>query len=240
MMPPPAQADAERAGRPTRLAAHDRQCASPQGRAAIPSPGIARPADAGQHRAMPQLSTHLSIDAPADQVWDLIGPGFARIGEWATSIQASTAVPTMPVPAAATTAGAVSAPVAGRACATGVRLVPQVTETLVAYDPASRTLCYEASGLPAFIVTARNTWSVSPTGERTCHVTLSAHVQTRGLLGLLGRWALLAQVRYTSRHLEADLRHYIKHGTPSPRKQRQLSRTQYRRGAASARHMSRP
>ena len=227
MMPPPAQADAERAGRPTRLAAHDRQCASPQGRAAIPSPGIARPAEAGQPRAMPQLSTHLRIDAPADQVWDLIGPGFARIGEWATSIQASTAVPTMPVPAAATTAGAVSAPVAGRACATGVRLVPQITETLVAYDPASRTLSYEASGLPAFITTARNTWSVIPAGEHACRVTLSAQFQTLGMLGLLGRWAILAQVRYTSRHLEADLRHYIKHGTPSRRKRHQLSRAQH-------------
>ena len=128
-MPPPAQADAERAGRLTRLAAHDRQCASPQGRAAIPSSGIARPADAGQPRAMPQLSTHLSIDASADQVWDLIGPGFARVGEWATSIQASTAVPTIPQLAAVTAA---SAPVAGRTCTTGIRLVPQITETLVA------------------------------------------------------------------------------------------------------------
>ena len=85
---------------------------------------------------MPQLSTHLSIDAPADQVWHLIGPGFARIGEWATSIQSSTAVPTAPGPAAAATATAVSAPVAGRACTTGVRLVPHITETLVVYDPA--------------------------------------------------------------------------------------------------------
>jgi hypothetical protein len=177
---------------------------------------------------MPQLSTHLNIDAPADQVWDLIGPGFARIGEWATTIQSSTAVPTMPGPAAAGTATAVIAPVAGRACTTGVRVVPQITETLVAYDPASRTLTYEASGLPAFIITARNTWSVIPTGERTCRITLSAHVQTRGMLGLLGRWAILAQARRTSRHLEADLRHYIKHGTPSPRKRRQLSRTQHR------------
>jgi hypothetical protein len=186
---------------------------------------------------MPQLSTHLRIDAPADQVWDLIGPGFARIGEWATSIQASTAVPTIPQLAAA---AAASAPVAGRSCTTGVRLVPQITETLVAYDPASRTLSYEASGLPAFITTARNTWSVIPAGQDTCHVTLSAHFQTRGMLGMLGRWAILAQVRYTSRHLEADLRHYIEHGTPSPRKQRQLSRAQHRRGAASASHMSRP
>jgi hypothetical protein len=117
--------------------------------------------------------------------------------------------------------------VAGRACTTGVRLLPQITETLVAYDPASRTLTYEASGLPAFIITARNTWSVIPAEAHACRVILSADFQTRGMLGLLGHWAILAQVRYTSRHLEADLRHYIRHGTPSPRKRRQLSRAQH-------------
>ena len=175
---------------------------------------------------MPQLSTHLTIDAPADQVWDVIGPGFARIGEWATSIQASTAVPAAAGPAAAITPAAAGAPVAGRACTTGVYLVPRITETLVAYDQASRTLTYEAIGLPTFITTARNTWTVASAGEHRCRVTLNAQFQTRGMLGLLGRWAILAQVRHTSRHLESDLRDYIKHGTPSPRKQRQLSRAQ--------------
>jgi hypothetical protein len=172
---------------------------------------------------MPKLTTHLIIDAPADQVWEVIGPGFARIGDWATSIPASAAIPVLA--AAAASPAAARAPVMGRTCRTGTRLVPDITEMLTGYDKQRRTLTYQAAGLPAFITTARSSWTITPAGEATCRVTVTGHFQTRGVLGLLGCWAILAQARLTARHLQADLRHYIKHGTPSPRKQRQLSRS---------------
>jgi hypothetical protein len=174
---------------------------------------------------MPELSVDLVVAAPADRVWDVIGPGFDRIGEWATAIPASTAIPTDP-PAPG------PAPVAGRVCQTGIRLVPQVVETLVAYDDSHRTLTYEASGLPAFVTVARNTWTVVPIDANRCRVGLRARFDTRGLIGLLGRWAILAQTRRTSRHLAEDLRHYVETGTPSPRKQRQQRR---QRGAMPTR-----
>jgi hypothetical protein len=53
---------------------------------------------------------------------------------------------------------------------------------------------------------------------------VTGYFQARGALGLLGCWAILLQARLTARHLQADLRHYVKHGTASPRKQRQQSR----------------
>jgi hypothetical protein len=54
----------------------------------------------------------------------------------------------------------------------------------------------------------------------------AARFDTRGPLGSLGRWAILAQTRRTSRHLADDLRHYVETGSPSPRKQRQQRRAQ--------------
>jgi hypothetical protein len=180
---------------------------------------------------MPKLSKQIIVAAPADTVWQVIGPGFDRIGDWATAIPASTAVAAPPVSrapagsASTTVPALVDAPVAGRVCTTGIRLVPQVTETLVAYDDANRTLTYEAAGMPGFVTTARNTWTVTPLGERRCRVTLDAQLDTRGLLGAPARRLLLWQVGRTSRHLADDLRHYVEHGTPSPRKQNQLRRT---------------
>jgi hypothetical protein len=167
-----------------------------------------------QRGRMPQLTTHLTIDAPADQVWQVIGPGFARIGDWATTIPASAAIPGA-APAAASPAAS-RAPVMGRTCSTGTRLVPCITETLTGYDEQRRTLTYQAGGLPAFITTAASTWTVTPAGETACRVTVTGHFQTRAVLGLLGCWAILAQARLTARHLQADLSHYIKHGAPSP------------------------
>ena len=162
---------------------------------------------------MPRISKELVVAAPADAVWQVLGPGFVRIGEWATAIPASSALPAV--------TGLVDAPVAGRVCATGLRMVPEVTETLIAYDEANRSLTYEASGMPAFVTTARNTWTVLPISGQRCLVRLDAQFDTRGVIGALARWLLLYQVGRTSRHLADDLRHYVEHGVPSPRKLRQ-------------------
>jgi hypothetical protein len=78
-------------------------------------------------------------------------------------------------------------------------MVPEVTETLVAYDEANRSLTYEASGMPAFVTTASNTWTVTPLGEHRSRVTVDAQFDTRGLLGALARRLLLLQVGRTSR-----------------------------------------
>jgi carbon monoxide dehydrogenase subunit G len=102
-----------------------------------------------------------------------------------------------------------------------VRLLPEVTETLITYDEVNCTLTYEASGMPAFVTIALNTWTVTPLDRRRTRVHLQAQFDTGGLLGLLGRWAIFAQVRRTSRYLADDLRHYVEHGTPSPRKRAQ-------------------
>src|SRR5687768_7750214 len=97
------------------------------------------------------LSQRIIIDAPADVVWDIVGAQFARIGEWATVIPASAGVP------------------GGRICHTGLAMVPEVTEKIVAYDDARRTLMYEATdGMPAFVTSARNHWTVTAlSGRRT-------------------------------------------------------------------------
>lgn len=174
---------------------------------------------------MSTLSRHFIVEAPADAVWDLVGRRFARIGDWATAIPTSTAIghpfDQTASPAISETAGA---PVAGRVCQTGIRLMPQVTETIVAYDDAALTLTYQAGDLPAFVITARNTWTVTALDERRTRVSLRAQFDTRGLFGALAGRAILIQAALTSRTLAEDLAHYLGHGTPSPRKQKQLRR----------------
>src|SRR6266511_1666434 len=109
---------------------------------------------------MPKLSKQIIVAAPADAVWQVIGPGFDRIGDWATAIPASTAIPApsatrvTPRVARAAVPGLGDASVAGRVCTTGTRLVPRVTETLVAYDDANRTLTSDAPGIPDFVTVA--------------------------------------------------------------------------------------
>jgi carbon monoxide dehydrogenase subunit G len=182
---------------------------------------------------MSKLSSDFIVEAPADAVWEVVGRRFHQIGGWATAIPASTPIPAPAGPLASMSAAlderdapaTLAAPVAGRVCHVGARLLPQVEERLVAYDEANRALTYEANGLPAFVTTARNTWTVVPLDQRRTRVRIEAQFDTRGVLGQLGRWAIFAQVGRTTRYLADDLRHYVEHGTPSPRKLQQLRRT---------------
>jgi len=163
---------------------------------------------------MSNLSTSIIVEAPAEAVWDVVGRRFDRIGEWATAIAASTALAT----------GSDRKTGSGRTCTTGIRLVPHVTETIVDYDEARRTLTYEATGLPRFVAVARNTWTVVPLGGRRSRVEIEARFTTRGLVGRLFGWAILIQARRAGRQLAGDLRHFVEDGAPSARKRRQLRR----------------
>ena len=168
---------------------------------------------------MARLTNSITIAAPADQVWEVVAGRFDAIGEWATAIPASAAC-SVPQPVA-------GAPVPGRVCHTGIALVPEVTETVVGYDAAARTLTYEATaGMPAFVTLARNRWQVTAESDQRARVAFVAELQVRGPLGGLARWWLLTQAGRTGRHLLEDLKHFVEHGTPSPRKQRQLGRAE--------------
>lgn len=166
---------------------------------------------------MSLLTSRIVIAVPADTVWDLVAHRFDRIGDWATAIPSSTAIPAQPA------GPATAAPVAGRVCHTGLRRYPEVTESIVAYDDTHRTLTYEATaGMPAFVTTARNQWRVTALDDNRTEVAFTARAEVRGVLGRLAWWVLLLQVDRTGRHLLADLKYYVEHDTPSPRKRRAL------------------
>jgi hypothetical protein len=174
------------------------------------------------------LSSQMVIEAPADTVWRIVAHRFDRIGDWAAAIDSSIAV--------TRGAGVVEAPVAGRVCRTGIRAVPEVTETVVEYDEAARTLTYEATdGVPGFVALARNRWHVTALDGGRCLVAFVATVQVRGLVGQLARWWLLLRANRMGRQLFADLEHYVERGTPSPRKQRRTAAPAARRLRAALR-----
>jgi len=164
--------------------------------------------------AMTTLRAEVIIDAPAAAVWEVVAHRFDRVGEWATAIASS-----VPTPGPSLIA---QAPVAGRACRTGIAMVPEVTERIIAYDEANHTLTYKGEGLPTFLGSARNQWRVTALDERRTRVGLEATMDVRGVLGRLMYLVLRLQLTRTSPQFLHDLKYYVEHGQPSPRKQRQL------------------
>jgi hypothetical protein len=170
---------------------------------------------------MTTVRAHVSVDAPAAAVWEVVAHQFDRVGDWATAIPSSN-----PAPGPALAA---EAPVAGRECHTGIRMVPEITERIVAYDEAGRTLTYRAENLPGFLAAAHNQWRVTAVDEHHSTVSLKATVHMRGILGRLFYPAFRLQIARTSPRFLNDLKYYVEYGQPSPSKQRQLRAGRSRR-----------
>lgn len=157
----------------------------------------------------------ITIDAPADHVWDILGPRFDRIGDWASAITRSTTEP----PSGCIATGT------ARLCSSAVPGVPQVREQLTAYDPDLMTLTYVATaGMPSFVTLATNTWTVTAEGPARCRATIAAQVEVNGAIARVALAILAPNLARMGRRTLDDLRHYAEHGEPSPRKRRQHAR----------------
>jgi hypothetical protein len=83
-------------------------------------------------------------------------------------------------------------------------------------------LTYQAEQHPRFLKAARNHWRVQAIDQHRTQISLHATVQPRGVLGWSAYLLLRVQLARVATGFLKDLRYYVEHGRPSPRKQRQL------------------
>jgi hypothetical protein len=158
-----------------------------------------------------QLRSHLAINAPATEVWQVIAHQFDAIGQWASSIPASYAVPEAPAP--------LGAEVGARVCATGVRGFKDVREQFTFYDEQAMRLAYEATaGLPWIVRHANNHWHVRPLGQSRCEVDAQADVDLRAVPGVFLAPLLKVQMHRLGCQVLEELKYFVEHGQPHPRK----------------------
>lgn len=157
-----------------------------------------------------EIDITLDVDASASRVWELVGHQFMHVGEWAAPISHSCPI-----------GDSRPAPGVERECHTvgmGPVAAGKVRERLTAFDTNSRTLSYEAAaGMPGFVASAVNRWNVSELGPDRSQVRMHATFTLRGIMRLfapLMRW----QMRREGRLVLQDLKHFVEHGTPHPRK----------------------
>jgi hypothetical protein len=112
------------------------------------------------------LRAEIAIDAPAGAVWALLGERFGQIGEWAAPITSS-CVDGQPAVGAVRTC---------RIAGFGPFKPGTIKERLVAFERDARRLAYESTkGLPGFVKSAINRWSVHSTTEASCVVPRMPH-----------------------------------------------------------------
>lgn len=157
-----------------------------------------------------ELRNEITINAPASAVWAALGERFMHVGEWAAPIASS-----CPVGDEHPGAGAV------RACRIdgfGPVKPGTIQERLTSFDRERMSFEYEAlAGMPPFIARAVNRWSVLPLDGGRSLVKIHATLTLKGpavLLSCLLRWQLQAG----GARVAGELKHFVEHGKPHPRK----------------------
>jgi hypothetical protein len=157
------------------------------------------------------LQGHLTINAPAKNVWRVLAHEFDAIGQWASAIPASHAAPDLPA-----TSGV---EVDGRVCSTAVPGFAAVQETFTYYDEASMRFAYQATqGLPWILKRAENHWEVCPLGPTSSLVKTRAELDVALFPGLFLAPLLKLQMGRIGVQTLEELKYYVERNQPHPRK----------------------
>ena len=166
-----------------------------------------------------RIEESIDIAATAEDVWTIVGDGFADISTWASATNRSRATSdrAQTIPSAARSG---EAPCTGRTCTVATPGFDGIVEQLTAYDEQRRRLSYRAaSGMPTRVTEAHSTWTVDDVGAGRCRVSIVAELHVSGVTRY-GAPALSLMLRRLGRTTLDDLRHYAEHRRPSPRKLR--------------------
>ncbi|MEM8970591.1 MAG: SRPBCC family protein [Pseudomonadota bacterium] len=158
-----------------------------------------------------RIKKEVKVQAPIDQVWQLLGPNYAKAGDWASSVYASRGREGAPTIA--------DAPVTGRVCETSVG---PFTETLENYDPGSYQLSYSATGekMPGFLRRLTNSWRLIPAGSGNTIVKMELQADIAFPFNVLMGWMMRMQFGNLLQNSIEEFKHFAETGQPHPRKRK--------------------
>lgn len=158
-----------------------------------------------------RIAKSFTIAAPADTVWEILGPNYVRVSDWASSVYVSAPrTGRQDVPAA---------PAAGRVCQTSLGAF---TESITAYDPDRRHVAYVATGdkMPGFVRRLSNAWTVAPAGDGAARVTIEMTADLAQPFRTVMGWMMKRQFAKVLAEATDDLKVFAETGSPSPRKRK--------------------
>lgn len=155
------------------------------------------------------------IEVSADKLWDIIGPGFADVGAWTSSVDRSQG---RGEPEFA------GAPCGERTCHVNISGYDQMTERMTHYDASNRELIYKVTeGVPGFVLLARNHWTLREVGENQSVAEMTCTLRLTPWMGMLLGWMMKWQVRRSLQQVFRELKTYAETGELSIQKKKRLS-----------------
>jgi uncharacterized membrane protein len=152
------------------------------------------------------FSKHVVINAPAEQVWNVLGRDFENVGKWATVISDSEVN---------TEAQVVNdSPVGGRFCSTSFG---KVSEEFTKYDDQNMSFSFKGVITSKLFDRVISSNKVTAIDENTSEVTATPQIDLTFLGSLMSPLIKLQLSKTIGEGLE-DLKYYVENGKPSPAK----------------------
>lgn len=162
-----------------------------------------------------EIKKQMVIDVSADQLWELIGPGFVDVYKWSSNVDHAEGSGTPEFD------GAVCSK---RSCDVNVKGFSSINEDLFLYDQDKMSLGYAVvEGMPGFITKAQNVWTVKKVNESQSILTMAAEFESKGMMGALTRGMMKKKMAETLDTVLLDAKIYAETGQISSAKQERVA-----------------
>jgi len=153
-----------------------------------------------------KFTKQVTINAPADKVWEVLARDFADTGTWATAVSSSVAHKDV--------APVNNSHVGGRVCQTDFG---EVNEDFTAYDDQNKTFSYKGDIKSKILKNVTNSAEVISQDENTTLVKITPEIGL-SFIGMFMAPMLKMKLSKLTDEVLDDLKYYVENGKPSPRK----------------------
>lgn len=154
-----------------------------------------------------EVTQEIKINKSSEEVWEVMGNQFTQVHLWSTNFKESKA--------------------GGNPKLAQLDYLHRVTLTergktvqeMDAYDAQNHSLSYHITeGLPKIAKLAKAVWSLDSISKEQTTANFLFIMETNGLIGTLLKPVFTKKITQSAAEIAEDLKHYVEHNTPHPRK----------------------
>jgi len=163
-----------------------------------------------------KMSKSVVVNVSANDLWQIVGPGFAEASKWSTAVDHS--------------AGHGEGQFDGatcdtRSCDLSAKGFSSVNERITEYDASNRTLAFDVfEGMPGFVTFTNNRTVISDLGQGRSQAELQITMHMKPFMGWLLGGMLKNNLSNLIDSALDDLKVFAETGKPSGRKQARMKK----------------
>ncbi len=172
------------------------------------------------------IKKEISINVSADQLWEMVGPGFVEVYKWSSNVDFAQGSGTPEFD------GAVCS---DRECNVNVKGFDKISEKLIKYNAKDKVLAYcVVGGMPGFVERAVNEWTVVADGPRRSRLQMSAQFRSKGLVSILMNPLMKKNMSSTLETVLNDAKIYAETGQVSEAKRMRIEELKRKKSPLAA------